>query len=554
MLPKDGGVDRSAWVFCVLTAFHRHLKRREIYAEASTRRRDPRAQLLAGERWERAKGPALTDLQLSEDPSALLAEQSAALDAALRDLAAQVSAGTVDATVDGEGRLHLPKLSAIPEPPSLVDLRKRVSAMLPRVDLPEVILEVMGWVPEFTAAFTLASGGRTRLDDLHVSVAACLTAQALNIGYAPVAKKGTPALEPARLAHVSRAYLSADAYSKANAPLIDAQAGIPFAQVLGGGLVAAIDGMRFVVPVPSVYVRPNRKYFGPKRGVTWLNMINDQAAGIAAKVVGGTVRDSLHVVDVWYSQDNGQRPDIIVSDTGSYSDLVFGLISLLGGEYRPALADIPDQKGWRVSPSADYGPLNTFARGRIDLGRVRANWPDILRVVASIHTSEVRAYDVVRMLQRDGHPTALGEAIAMYGRIPKTLHICAMAAEEAYRRDIKGMRNLQEGRHALAGKTFHGKKGELYQRYHEGMEDQLGALGLILNCIVLWNTRYMNAALDQLRAQGYLVLDEDIARLSPFVREHLNVVGKYTFSLPDLGEAGIRPLRDPDAPDDEDDG
>ncbi len=44
-------------------------------------------------------------------------------------------------------------------------------------------------------------------------------------------------------------------------------------------MVAAVDGMRFVVPVPSVYARPNRKYFGPKRGVTWLNMINDQAAG-----------------------------------------------------------------------------------------------------------------------------------------------------------------------------------------------------------------------------------------------------------------------------------
>ena len=66
------------------------------------------------------------------------------------------------------------------------------------------------------------------------------------------------------------------------------------------------------------------------------------------------------------------------------------------------------------------------------------DWNDILRVVVSISTGEVRAYDVVRMLQRDGHPTALGEAIAMYGRIPKTLHICSLAAEEAYRRDIKG--------------------------------------------------------------------------------------------------------------------
>jgi TnpA family transposase len=138
----------------------------------------------------------------------------------------------------------------------------------------------------------------------------------------------------------------------------------------------------------------------------------------------------------------------------SYSDVVFGLLELLGISYRPALADLPDQKGWRIKGDADYGPLNTFARGKVDLAKIRRNWEDILRVVASIYTGTVRAYDVVRMLQRDGHPTALGEAIAMYGRIPKTLHICSLAAEEAYRRDIKGMRNLQEGRHALAGKTF----------------------------------------------------------------------------------------------------
>jgi Tn3 transposase DDE domain len=181
-----------------------------------------------------------------------------------------------------------------------------------------VILEVMAWVPAFTDAFTSVSGGRTRLEDLHVSVAACLTAQALNIGYAPVAKRGVPALEPDRLAHVSGAYLSAETFSLANAPLIDAQAGIPFARALGGGLVAAIDGMRFVVPVPSVYARPSRKYFGPKRGVTWLNMINDQAAGLGGKVVAGTVRDSLHMIDVLFNQDGGQRPDIVVSDTGSY--------------------------------------------------------------------------------------------------------------------------------------------------------------------------------------------------------------------------------------------
>ena len=424
--------------------------------------------------------------------------------------------------------------------------------MLPRVDLPEVILEVMAWCPGFVAAFTATSGGQSRLVDLDVSIAACLTAQALNIGYAPITRRGVEALEPDRVSHVSQTYLSAEAYSAANRWLIDAQAGIALARAWGGGLVAAIDGMRFVVPVPSIYARPNRKYFGSKRGVTWLNMINDQAAGLGAKVVSGTARDSLHMIDVIFAQDGGCRPEIIVADTGSYSDVVFGLVHLLGMEYRPALADLPDQKLWRVDPAADYGPLNTAARGRIDLARIRRHWDDILRVVASVHTGAVAAYDVVRMLQRDGSPTPLGEAIAAYGRIFKSLHVLAYADDEGYRRDIKGIRNLQEGRHSLAGAVFHGKNGELYQHYYKGMEDQLGALGLVLNCVVLWTTRYQDAALAQLRAAGYPVADDDVARLSPFVRRHVNVHGKYSFSLPELA-GRLRTLRDPDAPDDEED-
>ena len=84
------------------------------------------------------------------------------------------------------------------------------------------------------------------------------------------------------------------------------------------------------------------------------------------------------------------------------------------------------------------------------------------------------------------------------------------------------------------------------------MEDQLGALGLVLNCVVLWNTFYINAALEQLRAQGVPVLDEDVARLSPFVRHHLNVHGKYSFLLPELLD-GLRPLGDPGADPEDDD-
>ncbi len=153
------------------------------------------------------------------------------------------------------------------------------------------------------------------------------------------------------------------------------------------------------------------------------------------------------------------------------------------------------------------------------------------------------------MLQHGGNPTQLGEALAHYGRIFKTLHVLSYVDDEAYRRHIKGVRNLQEGRHDLARHVFHGHKGELRQAYREGQEDQLGALGLVLNCVTLWTTVYLDAALTRLRADGYPVLDEDVVRLSAYMRKHINVDGHYSFQLPALG--GRRPLRDPDAPDDD---
>ncbi len=88
-------------------------------------------------------------------------------------------------------------------------------------------------------------------------------------------------------------------------------------------------------------------------------------------------------------------------------------------------------------------------------------------------------------------------------------------------------------------------------RRAEGQEDQLGALGLVLNAVTMWNTRYTDAAVAQLRAQGYPVDDADAARLSPLGDKHINVLGRYTFTQ--SAGAGLRPLRDPSAaePDDE---
>ena len=234
----EGTVDRAGYVFCVLEQFHRHLTRRNIFAAASTRWADPRARLLAGSDWEAAKGPALNALQLPNNPTTLLDEEGGELDAAWRHTAAAVTAQG-DIAVDGDGRLHAAKLDAVPDPASLTELRGRLEAMLPAVDLPELILDVLGWQPGFLDAFRAASGGTTRLADLNVTVAAALCAHALNVGFAPIIDEGSAALSRARLSHVDQNYLRPDTYAAANKVLIEAQAGVELAQTWGGGLVAA---------------------------------------------------------------------------------------------------------------------------------------------------------------------------------------------------------------------------------------------------------------------------------------------------------------------------
>ena len=85
----------------------------------------------------------------------------------------------------------------------------------------------------------------------------------------------------------------------------------------------------------------------------------------------------------------------------------------------------------------------------------------------------------------------------------------------------------------LARAVFHGRRGELRQRYREGQEDQLSALGVVVNIIVLWNTLYIDAALEQLRHEGFRINPEDEARLSPLIFDHINLLGRYAFSVPE---------------------
>jgi hypothetical protein len=202
---------------------------------------------------------------------------------------------------NGRDRLIVTGLDKLDDPSSLVTLRERVQALLPRIDLPEVLLE-MDARTGFTTEFTHISERGAHVTDLSISLCAVLLAEACNIGVEPLIRPDVPALTYGRLLWVQQNYLRAETRIRANARLAEAQTLISLAQGWGGGEVAAADGLRFVVPVRTVNAGPNRKYFNAERGVTYYNFTSDQFTGFHGIVIPGTLRDSalITALATWY--------------------------------------------------------------------------------------------------------------------------------------------------------------------------------------------------------------------------------------------------------------
>ena len=300
--------------------------------------------------------------------------------------------------------------------------------MLPRVDLPEALLEIQARTG-FASEFTHISEGAARVTDLTVSLCAVLLAEACNIGLEPLVRPDTPALTRGRLAWVQQNYVRAETLIRANARLVDAQAKIPLAQAWGGGEVASADGLRFVVPVRTVNAGPNSKYFGTGRGITYYNFTSDQFTGFHGIVIPGTLRDSLFILEGLLEHQTGLNPREVMSDTAGYSDVIFGLFWLLGYQFSPRLADLGESRFWRIDPAADYGALNGLARHRVRTELIVRHWDDLLRVAGSLKMGAISASELTRSLLRSNRPSTLARAIGELGRVAKTLYLLSYLDE-----------------------------------------------------------------------------------------------------------------------------
>lgn len=287
------------------------------------------------------------------------------------------------------------------------------------------------------------------------------------------------------------------------------------------------------------------RYFGYGKGVTFYTWTAYQFAQYGTKVIPATVRDATYVLDEIL--DNETELPILehTTDTAGYTELVFALFDLLGLQFSPRIRDLGDQRLFRLDRRKRHPHLSPLLRGRVNRDRILRNWDDLLRVAGSLKRGWVTASLLIGKLQAYPRKNRLTSALHEYGRLVKTVFIPCYLESADYRRRILGQLNKGEALHGLREFLLFANKGTL-RRKQEELQNQAGCLNLVTNAVVTWNTVYMAAVIEKLRAEGRTVSEADIARLSPARYEHINPYGKYRFEPQEgLSRTRLRPLRPP---------
>ena len=114
------------------------------------------------------------------------------------------------------------------------------------------------------------------------------------------------------------------------------------------------------------------------------------------------------------------------------------------------------------------------------------------------------------------------------------------------RRKINTQLIKGEQLHNLRLYLWFGSDGIIRRKQEEQQQKVVRGLNLITNMVLVWNTVYQQEIIKQLHQEGYVVDENDFEFISPAPFEHINRLGKYSFTTkPILGGNGLRPLRKP---------
>ncbi|MBP0633660.1 Tn3 family transposase [Cupriavidus sp. AcVe19-1a] len=539
LVQTKNGIDRRFYEMCALSELRNRLRSGDIWVEGSRQFKDFEEYLLPTEKFGALRENRLLPLPVTTDCDRFLEERRRLLEMKLTTVNRLAAAKKLPDAIITESGLKISPLDAsVPmEAQTLID---QTSLMLPRVKITELLMEVDAWTG-FTHHFTHLKTDEPASDK--TLLLTTILADAINLGLTKMAES-CPGTTYAKLAWLQAWHIRDDTYSQSLAELINAQSAHSFAAHWGDGTTSSSDGQRFKAGGRAESTGHVNPKYGSEPGRMIYTHISDQYGPYHTKLVNVGVRDSTYVLDGLLHHESDLRIKEHYTDTNGFTDHVFALMHLLGFRFAPRIRDLAETKLYIPGSPDDYPAVAPMIGGTYRENLIRSHWDEILRLATSIRQGTVTASLMLRKLGSYPRQNGLAVALRELGRIERTLFTLDWLQDLELRRRTHAGLNKGEARNALARSIFFYRLGEIRDRSFEQQRYRASGLNLVTAAIVLWNTVYLERAVQAMESRGMPVDPALYPYLSPLGWEHINLTGDYVWRMSHKPEAGkFRPLR-----------
>jgi TnpA family transposase len=534
------GLGRRFYELCVLSELKNSLRSGDIWVQGSRQFKDFESYLMPSPRFTVQREQKELGLAVETDCEHFMEARLALLERELATVERLAAANELpDAAITSSGDLKITPLDkAVPD--DTETLMQQIYSLLPHLKITELLLEVDGWT-SFTQHFKHLKSGEAA-EDQYLLLTTIL-ADSINLGLTKMAES-CPGTTYAKLTWLQAWHIRDETFTAGLAELVNAQLNQPFAAWWGDGTTSSSDGQNFKAGGRGQFAGQVNLKYGQEPGVQFYTHISDQYAPFHTKVINATVRDATHVLDGLLYHESDLRIEEHYTDTAGFTDHLFALMHLLGFRFAPRIRDLADKRLYIHGDTKQHPTLAGMIGGNFNVKLIRSHWNEILRLAASILQGTVTASLMLRKLGSYPRQNGLAVALRELGRIERTLFALDWMQNVELRRRVQIGLNKGEAKNALDRAVFMNRLGEIRDRSFENQRYRASGLNLVVAAIVLWNTVYLERAVQALRDSGKAVDDKLLQYLSPLGWEHINLTGDYIWRQSKQVEKGkFRPLR-----------
>lgn len=425
-----------------------------------------------------------------------------------------------------KGSLHLSPLGMATSE-SAIELSRRIfKGMVPEARLEEILLEVDKWVG-FSKYFTRKNLKNQSLKDSErEKVLAALMALGTNVGLAKMSQAmGKYSYD--QLYSISQNCLDDENLIKAQGEIVRFLRSLWVSEYWGEGNTSSSDGRGIRSMVSSFNAEPNPRH-GIDKGCTIYRFLCDKYYVFFTKVIR-TNSEFQHVIDGVLAHELMVGEPVIehYTDTGGYSDPLFGFAHLLGFAYAPRIKNISDRSLFIFKDIILKENIESVRFKKIQSDWIKDYYDEILRIAYSIKKGHVSGELVMRKLcNKSSH---LRRAVVEMGRIEKTLFLLRYFTSKELRRKIQIGLNKGEANNNLAKAVQFGQEGKFTTKSRDKQQVRASALSLIMDVISVWNAVYLQRSIEYIEANGKEIDKDLLKHISPQNYEHITFLGHYNF-------------------------